>query len=233
MTELVLDAEARAQLQRLEEELWREETRFDRARGEELFAPDFFEFGRSGRYYRRDDTLAAERAPIRAVLPLPEFAARLLAPDVAQVTYRSVVRYGDEVQYGRRSSLWTRVPDGEGWVLRFHQGTPTEPPFAVWSEPVRAPDDALRFVEKGFELEKRAFLLDGALLPAEFFTLRSRFAGEFAQKLVNYRVRVGVVLPPDPSRGERFAEFVRELSRHPSFRAFASRADAEAWLASV
>jgi len=225
-----LSRDDRARLQRLEEELWREATRFDRARMEQLLAPDFVEFGRSGRRYRREDTLAAAPGPIRAVLPLPDFAVRLLAPDVAQVTYRSVVTYDGETQYGRRSSLWSRVPDGEGWVLRFHQGTPVEPPFAVWSEPIAKPDDALRFVEKAYELEKRAFLLDGALLPAEFFALRSRFAGEFAQKLVNYQLRVAVVLPPDPSRGERFAEFVRELARHPTFRAFATRAEAEGWL---
>ena len=226
-----LSGEDGARLRSLEEELWREETRFDRARMEALLAPDFVEFGRSGRRYRREDTLAAEPAPIQALLPLPEFAARLLALDVAQVTYLSVVRYGDEVQYGRRSSLWSRAPDGEGWVLRFHQGTPTEPPFAVWSEPIATPDDALRFVEKSYELGKRAFLLDGALLPAEFFALRSRFAGEFGQKLVNYRLRVALVVPPDPSRGERFAEFARELARHPTLRAFATRAEAEAWLA--
>ena len=34
-------------LQRLEEELWREETRFDLSRMEEVIAEDFFEFGRS------------------------------------------------------------------------------------------------------------------------------------------------------------------------------------------
>ena len=225
-----LSAEDRARLRRLEEELWREETRFDRARMEQLLAPDFVEYGRSGRRYRREDALAAERGPIQAVLPLPDFAVRLLAPDIAQVTYRSAVTVDGQVQYGRRSSLWSRAADGEGWVLRFHQGTPTEPPFAVWSEPIAKPDDALRFVEKGYELQTRAFLLDGALLPEEFFALRSRFAGDFAQKLVNYQLRVALVLPPDPSRGERFAEFARELSRHPTFRAFASRAEAEAWL---
>lgn len=227
-----LSADERALLQRLEEELWREETRFDRARMEQLLAPDFFEFGRSGRRYRREDTLAVPREPIFAALPLPGFAVRLLAPDVALVTYQSAVTYDGQVQYGRRSSLWSRVPDGEGWALRFHQGTPTAPPFALWSEPIAKPDDALRFVEKGYELQTRAFLLDGTLLPAEFFALSSRFAGEFVQKLVNYQVRVAAVLPPDPSRGERFAEFVHELSRHPSFRAFASRAEAEAWLVS-
>ena len=45
--ETELTAEDRELLQRLEEELWREETRFDLSRMEEVIAEDFFEFGRS------------------------------------------------------------------------------------------------------------------------------------------------------------------------------------------
>jgi hypothetical protein len=113
-------------LRRLEEELWREETRFDAARMRDLLAPDFFEFGRSGRVYRREDTLAIPRGPIDAALPLPGFRARALGPDVAQVTYDSAVTYGGVVQHARRSSIWSRT--AIGWVLRFHQGTPTDSP---------------------------------------------------------------------------------------------------------
>jgi hypothetical protein len=109
-------------LERLEEELWREETRFDPRRMTEVIAPDFFEFGSSGRTYTRDDSLAIPRQPIRAVFPLPDFRARLLHPDVAQVTYNSAVTYDGVVQHARRSSIWSRTPSG--WVLRFHQGTP-------------------------------------------------------------------------------------------------------------
>jgi len=109
-------------LERLEEELWREETRYDERRMREIIAPDFLEFGRSGRVYRLEDTLAIPRRPIEAVLPLPDFRARLLHPDVAQVTYNSAVTYDGIVQRARRSSIWSRTPSG--WALRFHQGTP-------------------------------------------------------------------------------------------------------------
>jgi hypothetical protein len=117
-----LSKQDRDALERLEEELWREETRFDSRRMNELIAPDFFEFGRSGRVYRREDTLAVPRGPIDAVFPLPGFRARSLGRDLAQVTYDSAVTYGGVVQHARRSSIWSRTPDG--WVLRFHQGTP-------------------------------------------------------------------------------------------------------------
>jgi len=109
-------------LERLEEEVWRAETRYDERRMREVMAPDFLEFGRSGRVYQRGDSLAVPRHPIDAVLPLPDFRARLLHPDVAQVTYNSAVTYDGVVQRARRSSIWSRTPGG--WVLRFHQGTP-------------------------------------------------------------------------------------------------------------
>jgi len=112
----------RALLQRLEEDLWREETRFDSPYMEQLLAEDFFEIGRSGRVYRRVDTLAVPRQPIEAVLPLPDFDARLLTEDMAQVTYNSAVTYDGVLQKGRRSSIWSRASNG--WVIRFHQGTP-------------------------------------------------------------------------------------------------------------
>ena len=71
--ETELTAEDRELLQRLEEELWREETRFDLSRMEEVIAEDFFEFGRSGRLYQRADTLSVPSTPIEAVIPLPDF----------------------------------------------------------------------------------------------------------------------------------------------------------------
>lgn len=111
-------------LQTLEESLWRSETRFDDALMRGTFADDFFEYGRSGRVYGREEMLLGSMAgtPILARLPLRDFAVRLLAPDVAQVTYISEVTYGDAVEYANRSSIWTLV-DGT-WRLRFHQGTP-------------------------------------------------------------------------------------------------------------
>lgn len=109
-------------LQRLEEDLWREETRFDIPYMEQVLAEDFFEFGRSGRVYDREETLAVPRQPIEAALPLPDFAVRLLTAVVAQVTYNSAVSNDGILEKGRRSSIWSRTANG--WVLRFHQSTP-------------------------------------------------------------------------------------------------------------
>jgi hypothetical protein len=109
-------------LMRLEEAMWREESRFDKAFMERELAPDFFEFGRSGRTYTRQQILDFPREPIAAQLPLEDFRMRLLDANTAQLTYNSKVRYQDVMEYGRRSSIWSRL--GGTWVLRFHQGTP-------------------------------------------------------------------------------------------------------------
>lgn len=119
-----LSAEDHKTLQSLEEALWRAETRFDLAWMDRILADDFFEFGRSGRIYNREQILIFSSDYIDAALPLPGFRARLLSADVAQVTYQSAVTIEGTVHYARRCSIWSRTTDG--WKLRFHQGTPYE-----------------------------------------------------------------------------------------------------------
>ena len=102
--------------------------------------------------------------------------------------------------------------------------------FHEWLQPIAEVDDALRLVEASYERHTRSFLIEARLLPAEFFDLRTRFAGDFVQKLVNYGLRVALVAPNAASHGERFTEFVAELARNPVFRIFAERAEAETWL---
>lgn len=109
------------ELELLEEGLWRVETRFDPRWMEDILAPDFVEFGRSGRIYPRRVMIDAPAQAIEARLPLEAFKARLLAPDLAQVTYVSVVTYEVVEEVANRSSIWSRT--GDGWKLRFHQGT--------------------------------------------------------------------------------------------------------------
>ena len=111
-------------LRALEESLWRAETRFDNALMDTLFAKDFFEFGRSGLTYARGDLLfdPKERREIKAALPLKDFSARHLSEEIVQITYISEVEHDGGMERTNRSSIWSRTTDG--WVLRFHQGTP-------------------------------------------------------------------------------------------------------------
>jgi hypothetical protein len=108
-------------LKELEESMWRSETRFDREYMERILSPDFFEFGRSGRIYKRKDTLAAPSQEIGARLPLKDFKVHQISDNVVLVTYVSIIE-SENVQIGNRSSIWMKTD--EGWKLRFHQGTP-------------------------------------------------------------------------------------------------------------
>ena len=120
-----MDPDDVARLTALEESLWRPATRFDREYLAQVFADDFDEFGRSGKHWSREASIAAEDEPFSTVLPLPNLRVRAIGPDAALLTYRSETSYPDDdvVLVANRSSVWQRI-EGE-WRLRFHQGTPT------------------------------------------------------------------------------------------------------------
>jgi hypothetical protein len=99
-------------------------------------------------------------------------------------------------------------------------------------EPVGSTGDALALVSACVEHDAMNLLLDDRHLPPPFFDLRSGFAGEFVQKLQNYRVRLAVVFSDPSQHGERFEQFVLEARRGRGFRAFDDRESAAAWLAS-
>ena len=116
-----LTTEDRETLRTLEESLWQAETRFDRKYMDRILAPDFFEFGRSGSIYSREEILSASSQEIRATFPLRDFTCHPIHSDVVLVTYVSEVQYKKK-EMGNRSSLWVKTPSG--WQLKFHQGTP-------------------------------------------------------------------------------------------------------------
>jgi hypothetical protein len=115
----------RAQLIELEESMWRARTRFDLAFMEKTLAPDFVEFGRSGRVWSREQILDMAGREIEAALPLPNLQIRPLPAGTVQITYDSQVTYDGAVERAHRCSIWSRTADG--WALRFHQGTPFRP----------------------------------------------------------------------------------------------------------
>jgi L-amino acid N-acyltransferase YncA len=115
------DEAVRAELRRLEEALWRPESRFNRAFMESVLAEDFIEFGSSGRVWSREEILDMPAHDLRATLPLSGLAITPIRIDAVLLTYTSeVIR--DRVYRSNRSSIWVRV--GPSWRLRFHQGTP-------------------------------------------------------------------------------------------------------------
>lgn len=109
-------------LKSLEESLYQPDTRFDREYLENILAPDFIEFGSSGRVWTRGQIIRTPQVAIGVRLPLPEFGLQMVSEDVALVTYRSEMGL-DYADAANRSSIWRRTVDG--WQLVFHQATPT------------------------------------------------------------------------------------------------------------
>jgi uncharacterized protein DUF4180 len=64
----------------------------------------------------------------------------------------------------------------------------------------------------------------------EFFDLRSGLAGELFQKIMNYRLRLAIVLSNPETYGERFNELVYEHKSHGMIRFFQSEDEAKKWL---
>jgi len=119
----MFDQDDKAELTRLEEAMWRTETRFDLVFQEARFASDFVEFGRSGRVYNRAQIIRTDKHPIEASLRNLRFVE--LDQNTVLVTYISVAVFDGVHEHARRSSIWSRFP--AGWVMRFHQGTPYDP----------------------------------------------------------------------------------------------------------
>ena len=91
--------------------------------------------------------------------------------------------------------------------------------------------DSMELAHACSDADTDLLLIRAGALPLEFFQLSTGFAGEFAQRLVNFRLRTAAVFDPDGSYTERFSEFLLEARRHPQFRAFHNQPDALAWLA--
>jgi hypothetical protein len=92
------------------------------------------------------------------------------------------------------------------------------------------PVDPVAAVVGCIERGTYTLLLDAGALPAAFFDLRTGVAGELAQKLVNYGIRMAAVVPDLGAQSERFREFAREANAGRQFRFFASRGEAIDWL---
>jgi hypothetical protein len=108
-------------LHTLELTLWHPATRYDRALMDATFAPDFHEFGRSGRRYTRAELLDATPHDFHATLH--DFTEHHLSDTITLTTYISELHTPEGPERANRSSIWDR--SSGHWQLRFHQATPT------------------------------------------------------------------------------------------------------------
>ena len=84
-----------------------------------LLHPDFLEYGASGRVWDRESVTAVTGGS-RAHVEATDLQTRYLGADAVLVTYRS----REPEREALRSSVWLRDAEA-GWLLLFHQGTPS------------------------------------------------------------------------------------------------------------
>lgn len=94
-------------------------------------------------------------------------------------------------------------------------------------------DDALELVAFCGESGTQQLLVHAKNLPAEFFDLHSRLAGNILLKLSNYRIILAAVIPPEKVGTGRFSEMVTETNRGREFRVFNTRDEAVKWLSGI
>jgi len=109
------------ELSQLERQLWAFESRYNVELMDSLLAPDFVEFGRSGKVYTRKELLTNGEGKRTFNALIHQYDVRLLAPAIALATYVSELQAGGVTERANRSSIWDRT-SGD-WKLRFHQGT--------------------------------------------------------------------------------------------------------------
>ena len=86
----------------------------------QLLAEDFLEFGSSGKVFNKAETMHSLKIESTTQFDASQFRTRMLAPDVALLTY-SALRHGDPPLRSLRCSVWEKKEDH--WQMVFHQGT--------------------------------------------------------------------------------------------------------------
>ncbi|WP_027346126.1 DUF4180 domain-containing protein [Hamadaea tsunoensis] len=89
----------------------------------------------------------------------------------------------------------------------------------LWLDPAGPKIDsetaATDLIGDAFGAEAELVVIPVERLTEDFFTLRTRLAGEIAQKFVNYRLRLAIVgdISAYEARSEALRDFVRESNR--------------------
>jgi len=96
---------------------------------------------------------------------------------------------------------------------------------------IHTAQDALDLMAFAGENDTNLVLLHEQNFHPSFYDLRSGLAGEIAQKLFNYHVRMAIVGSFESVRSERFREFMNESGRGNQLIFTSDHATALAWLA--
>ena len=94
-------------------------------------------------------------------------------------------------------------------------------------------DDALELIGFCGENGTQRLLVHADNLPAEFYDLRTRLAGDILLKLSNYQIILAAVIPTEKIGTGHFYEMVLETNRGREFRVFNTRDEAVKWLSCI
>lgn len=97
-------------------------------------------------------------------------------------------------------------------------------------EPLGSEQAALDLVALCWEHGIYALLIHFAALSADFFSLKTKVAGDMIQKFVNYEIKVSAVIPAQAMEKGRFREMAQEANKGSHFRLYGTKAEAETWL---
>ncbi len=123
-------------------------------------------------------------------------------------------------------------------LLASHPGSwnpsqPARPDVLLYIEPIPGtaftPDSLIALCVEG---GASALLLDRSAIPAEFYDLSSRLAGDILHALSKYGLQLAAVIDDPANYSAPFREFVRESNSGPQFRFVPTRAEAITWLES-
>jgi PadR family transcriptional regulator, regulatory protein AphA len=94
-------------------------------------------------------------------------------------------------------------------------------------------DDALELIGFCGENGTQRLLVHADNLPAEFYDLHTRLAGNILLKLSNYQIILAAVIPNEKIGTGHFYEMVLETNRGREFRVFNTRDEAVKWLSGI
>lgn len=98
------------------------------------------------------------------------------------------------------------------------------------NDPISTENDALDQIALCWEVESNLLMIHYATLSEDFFSLKTKVAGNIIQKLINYNIKTAAVIPKEIMENGRFREMALEMNKGNHFRMYESREEAEKWL---
>ncbi len=90
--------------------------------------------------------------------------------------------------------------------------------------------DAMDLIAACFENNTNLLIIHYETLSEDFFNLRTGLAGAILQKLVNYKIKVAIIIANEENLNDRFREMIIEANKRDDYRTFRNTTDAENWI---